>query len=299
MTGFNHGELRWFRLHLHRLNALGAILRPVSVSSYRTLPIALRMTCGSLLVLVIFWNIRGIWPNSVGKLLPHTLDVVVEILHLDQRWNMFAPFPSRLDTCFSVPAQMRNGQMIDLLTGEPPLQVAPIDVPISILSDERWRKYLSNVRQHSHVAYRTYFAQYLYRRWNEEHVNDRQSQVTKVTIQLWSRQTRLDGADPFHRTDLWVYSPHSSFKNTLVVQPTDHHQDHANALGVPSEMPVTPPWLVPAASFGQRSPINAPMSRSPDLDLQSVIFSPFLAPSSPRSLVRGTPDHQGDHRAEL
>jgi hypothetical protein len=189
------------------LTQLERLLRPPRLRAAAVLHPAAAVACGVSLVLVALWNLRGVAPQVGRIFMPNSWDPVVQVVRLDQHWNMFAPFPTRTDIWYSAPGKLRGGGQIDLLTGTPLADQPPSISDMPFYGNERWRKYLANLREKENQPVLTYFAQYLYRQWNEQHLRMPAQQVVRVDIRLWSRTTHLDHDDPYLAHELWYYEP--------------------------------------------------------------------------------------------
>ena len=68
---------------------------------------------------------------------------------LDQRWNMFSPYPSHEDGWFAMPAVTKDGRTFDAFTRQPVAWAKPAEVRL-MFPNERWRKYLTNLWSKEH-----------------------------------------------------------------------------------------------------------------------------------------------------
>lgn len=92
-------------------------------------------------------------------------------LRLDQKWNMFAPFPQKEDGWYVVPGTLRSGEKVSLFQKphrEPPDWDKPGDVSATY-PNQRWRKYMMNIWEEQHSDQRLYYGRYLCREWNARH----------------------------------------------------------------------------------------------------------------------------------
>ncbi len=258
-----------------------------------------RALCGSLLVLMLLWNARTLAPAIGTQFLSHRIDPVLMVVHLDQRWNMFAPFPARTDAWYSAPARTRGGAAIDLLSGGPLVAEASYGRSMPFYADERWRKYLCNLESPGNRSVRTYFAQYLYRSWNQAHAAQHAEQVTQVTIRLWARQTRLLGDAPYRSRDLWTYTPNRPVAGRALAALT--RQAPASAPAIPTRS--TEQAIAAAPAHDPRDTVDA---SAPSTHAQAVPTAPAhepamtvssSAPSSHDALGRRCQD--GDFAATL
>ena len=126
---------------------------------------------GGLLLLVVSINLQTL-PGFPYRL-PRFAQGIEMALRLDQRWNTFAPAPSRTDGWFVVSGETANGLPADVLhdrIGAPdwkrPEHLA------SAYQDYRWRRYLVRLPFKQDAKYRPYYAQYLCRTWNEGRPRD-------------------------------------------------------------------------------------------------------------------------------
>jgi hypothetical protein len=88
---------------------------------------------------------------------------------LDQRWRMFAPFPSKEDGWYVVEGIAPSGEMFDVWNGGgTPTWSKPADFGAAF-RDSRWTPYLLGLRTDRKRPARPYFGRYLCREWNENH----------------------------------------------------------------------------------------------------------------------------------
>lgn len=121
------------------------------------------------LLYIFMWNLRGVDAVTYGRTLPISYNWVGEFLRLDQRWDMFAPFPLKDDGWFVVEAKLNNGKRVDLLRdGAPVSWTKPADLSATY-HDALWQKYMLNLWPVSNSGHRGYYAAYLMRQWNDSH----------------------------------------------------------------------------------------------------------------------------------
>lgn len=120
---------------------------------------------------IILWNARGI--ENSGISLPQWMIPYGRILHLDQYWNMFAPFPMKDDGWYVLPGKLANGTPVDVwnkTAGEPSRQKP--DHVADMYPNFRWTKFMVNIWSKSMSEYRLYFGRYLCRTWNRDVVHE-------------------------------------------------------------------------------------------------------------------------------
>jgi len=69
---------------------------------------------GFLIVYVILFNVRSLNYKLLTKFFPTQLNVVAQIFQIQQRWGMFAPYPTKEDGTFSIEAKSKNGSPVNL-----------------------------------------------------------------------------------------------------------------------------------------------------------------------------------------
>ena len=141
------------------------------------------------LVYVIHWNIRTVNPR-IDLPVIHRLDWMAQLFRLDQTWDMFAPAPLREDGWYVVPGLLADGSMVDVRHGG----VVDWGKPLVVSDDyknDRWRKYMVNLAAQQHTWYRGPYAEYLRRKWNEEHPANQQ--LVSLWIYYMMALTRPDG----------------------------------------------------------------------------------------------------------
>lgn len=168
--------------HRGAFGTLSAALWPQHDRPFETGRIAQFIAAFALVVIGI-WNFCTIrWlPNSIYA----ALTPPMRIVRLDQLWNMFAPFPSREDGWFVIPAQLKDGTELDLLHTE--RSGVSFDKPRYITHEWkniRWHKYLERIWSAEFASNRLHYGRHLCRSWNSTHVGERQLDSFKIIYML-------------------------------------------------------------------------------------------------------------------
>jgi hypothetical protein len=119
------------------------------------------------LLYVLLWNSATL-PGSPLRFSERSMAVGL-MLHLDQAWNMFAPFPFTDDGWYVIPGKLANGDTVDLFNNG---SAVSWDKPFSVLNkykNYRWRKYMETVYESYYRNQREDYAKYLCRSWNAHH----------------------------------------------------------------------------------------------------------------------------------
>jgi len=143
--------------------------RGFSVREYRLRNTVVGATvCAFALMGAFWWNMQTI-DDRFDMLQPwRRLAVSVR---LDQKWNMFAPYPLKEDGWYVIPGTLRNGEQVSLFQAphrEPPDWEKPEDVSATY-PNQRWRKYMMNIWLKKYNDQRVHYGRYLCRRWNSRH----------------------------------------------------------------------------------------------------------------------------------
>ncbi len=134
------------------------------------------------LAFVLIWNLNSISPEIFP--IPKIVRATNLILRLDQKWSMFAPYPSVEDGWYVIPGKLKNGKEIDLFkNGKPVIWDKPLLVS-STYPNERWRKYMMNIWSKRHAAHRLYYGKYLCRDWNSKHQGQEQLDTFEIYFML-------------------------------------------------------------------------------------------------------------------
>jgi hypothetical protein len=121
-----------------------------------------------------------------GQYVPfaHGFEVPAKVLRLDQRWNLFAPYPYRDDGWIVVPALLGNGESVDLFRGGAELTFDRPETIYDLYPRPRWRRYLLSLRLEGNEEYRVPYAQYMCRIWNGSHPLERHIDTLSVVRML-------------------------------------------------------------------------------------------------------------------
>ncbi|MGQ3055958.1 MAG: DCC1-like thiol-disulfide oxidoreductase family protein, partial [Nevskia sp.] len=161
---------------------LSGALLPFHDRPFETGPIA-QFIAGFALVVLGTWNFCTIhWlPERLYAFLTPPLRAV----RLDQYWDMFAPFPSREDGWFVIPARLRDGTEFDLL--HPERSGVSYDKPAQVnleWRNIRWHKYLERIWSAQFANNRLHYGRYLCRNWNSTHGDGQQLDTFKIIYML-------------------------------------------------------------------------------------------------------------------
>jgi hypothetical protein len=184
----------WQRATLGHLGATGSALGLVAVAVAaaglwwwvaRRLPrgTTAQVLAAALVLVFLAWNLCTI------RVLPGrfyaALTPAFSLLRVDQRWDMFAPYPSKEDGWFVIPGKLADGSEIDLVHPERP--AVSYDKPrraVDEWPDIRWHKYLERIWSAEYSSNRLYYGRFLCRSWNNKHPADQRLNSFRIIYML-------------------------------------------------------------------------------------------------------------------
>lgn len=156
---------------------------------------------------IVLWNLRTLPQFDIE--IEEKWRRIANVLRLDQKWNMFAPFPLKADGWFVMDGVLRDGSTWDIMKDEPgPVSYDKPDLPSMQYPNARWRKYLMNINQKKRRTYRLYFGKYICRSFNSKAQDD--MMLAKFELVFIKELSRPPG-EPLttERVSLWK---HDCFK---------------------------------------------------------------------------------------
>jgi hypothetical protein len=132
------------------------------------------------LVYIFIWNLNVLGVTNNYWLNSQEYKSVGYALHLDQNWTMFSPYPPKDNGWFVIKGVLVGGNKVDLMANGGPAPVQNYEYPdaakpddvSSNVKNQRWRKYLLNLRKSEHAQFRDDYASYLCRHWNSVREDD-------------------------------------------------------------------------------------------------------------------------------
>ena len=201
---------RLYRLvaeHRERMGRFSARFLPYRPQPLRAGPLGAALAA-FFLVAVTAFNVYGL-PSVPGST-PTVLDRAVRLARLDQRWDMFAPYPLTVSIYPLVPGVLRNGEEVDVY--ELTSSAADWEAPGSyypLYAGYRWRKYLGRVDRHRNNVVRRAFGDWLCRTWNGE-PRERETQLATVQVHFVKLRTNTEGEPKARSSNMvwrhWCYA---------------------------------------------------------------------------------------------
>lgn len=127
------------------------------------------------LVLVVLSNAQAVDYTEV----PDPAEDVLDAVQADQNWRLFAPNPITQTRWLVASGQLADGSTVDLRDGTAVSWDRPPNVD-QRFDTSRERKYLATMRYASNENHRSYYANYLCGRWNDDPAGD--ERLESVTL---------------------------------------------------------------------------------------------------------------------
>lgn len=130
---------------------------------------------------------------QVRASMPTHVNHIARAVRLDQRWDMFAPYPLTTSSYVLISGTLRSGENIDLypLTSSKDDWKAP-ERFYPLYASYRWRKYLGRVDSHDNNDVRSAFGNHLCRSWNNQE-RTRETQLATLEIHFVKFKTNTEG----------------------------------------------------------------------------------------------------------
>ncbi|ASJ74347.1 HTTM domain-containing protein [Granulosicoccus antarcticus] len=173
---------------------------------------------GSLLAGLFFYVVTSFniyeLPGNRGQM-PEHVNHLARTVRLDQRWDMFAPYPLTTSSYLLIPGTLRNGEQVDLysLTSSKQDWQTP-ERFYPLYESYRWRKYLGRVDGHSNNTVRSALGSYLCKSWNQQ-PRERETQLATLEIFVVKHRTNTQGTPKEEsRHKLWRHWCYAEFADS-------------------------------------------------------------------------------------
>jgi hypothetical protein len=190
-----YGHIGDSRGKLGRLTAIFLPYRSLSIKPWRA-----TQAMALMLLLATLWiNLATVFPKTMP--LPTWLAPVTHGIHLDQNWNLFAPYPLSASGWLVAEGVLENGQTIDAWNNRltPPSFATPPLIS-SWYPSFRWRKYITQIYNESAKRdYQLALESWLCRRWNRSHPPEQQLSTIQVHL-MWMSSYEFNQPRTIHQT---------------------------------------------------------------------------------------------------
>lgn len=154
------------------------------------------------LLLILAWNVAPL-RNGNGAGLKSPWWEIGSILQINQRWTLFAPYPTKDDGWYVIDAELFSGERVDPLRDGRPVTFEKPESIATLMKDSMWRKYLMNLWLKAYNPYRLHFGRYLCRTWNTAHSGDQQIKTMHIYFMLETTPPPGDPLPPAEKNLVW------------------------------------------------------------------------------------------------
>jgi len=115
-----------------------------------------------VLVMVVYWNLSNVRQLDISR--PSFISHIGATTRISQKWSMFAPHPIRTDGWLVAPGTLTDGSVVDVRSRAAVEWGKPKHVAESY-DNNRWRKYLVNLKKDKQFERRIFYGKYICREW--------------------------------------------------------------------------------------------------------------------------------------
>ena len=115
-----------------------------------------------VLVMVVYWNLSNVRQLDISR--PNFISHIGATTRISQKWSMFAPHPIRADGWLVAPGNLTDGSVVDVRSRAAVEWGKPKHVAESY-DNNRWRKYLVNLKKDKQFERRIFYGKYICREW--------------------------------------------------------------------------------------------------------------------------------------
>ncbi len=152
---------------------------------------------------MLCWNIQSI--PGVPTFITGGWMHIADLTRIDQRFNMFAPYPLLDDGWYVIPGILTDGREVDIFKGGAPVSYTKPENVSVLYKNQRWQKYMMNLYQEDYSKYRLAYGQYLCRDWNRSHSGPDQLQTFKI---IFMKERTLLNYEPPTVTPTTIWDHH-------------------------------------------------------------------------------------------
>lgn len=181
----------WNRWPALRLDEPAAGEQPVSPSAWRTFGrFASPSLMLTLIALAVYYNVANAIALRPVNSVDHAIRSAAHVTALRQGWGVFGR-PPRRDSWFVYQARLKNGKLVDLLSGDDEILENKPPLASRQFTNHRWRKLHLRLRTDSSTPFRQSLADYMCREWNAAHGPD--EQVVRLDFYCFTQAFDLAG----------------------------------------------------------------------------------------------------------
>jgi len=192
--------------HYFQQTQLWHLLQQLPASRTSLLPSRRVEWVAIITIIYIFaWNMRSTKAPYFN--LPKALDPIGRTFRLEQKWNLFAPYPIKNDGWYVMKGVLKSEKEVNLWYPDQPVSFdKPLDVA-SMYTGHRQQKYMMNLWTKNFKSYRLYFGKYICRKWNR--FENHKDKLHTFELFYMKERTLPDGEAKPKKVKVWG---HACFK---------------------------------------------------------------------------------------
>ena len=145
---------------------------------------------GLFLIYILCWNM---WSLADKYKMPDQFYWIGPVLRIDQKWDMFAPNPYKIDGWYVIPGQLFDGSEIDLFRDSAPVTFEKPKLVSKLYKNMRWCGFFMKMWDLQDMTQCLRYAKTLCIDWNNTHKGD--SRLKEFQIYYMREPTVLDGTE--------------------------------------------------------------------------------------------------------
>jgi len=142
------------------------------------------------------WNVASLRGGDYEQWMKDH-DITQNILHINQRWRMYAPQPYGEHGWLVIPTKLVDGTEIDLFTGKPLSWAKPPNIA-DYLGSDRWRGFFDDLMYNPQPESLRQYSDDLVTRWNISHPANQKAQSLSVIYMKQTLRPDLILSEPEH-----------------------------------------------------------------------------------------------------
>ena len=151
-----------------------------------------------VLMMVVYWNLSNVRQLDISR--PNFISHIGATTRISQKWSMFAPHPIRTDGWLVAPGTLTDGSVVDVRSKVAVEWDKPKHVAESY-DNNRWRKYLVNLKKDKQFERRIFYGKYICREWYDGAIVNGVS-LKRFELYFMKETTRPPGLAPVMGTEL-------------------------------------------------------------------------------------------------
>ncbi len=140
-------------------------------------PFSKNVLAAFFFIYILIWNL---WTINPQLKIPTSFWTIGNMLGINQRWDMFAPYPFKTSGWYVIPGKLLDGSESDIIKDGEPITWEKPKIPSQLYKSYRWNTYLLYLWHHYSTKQFNYFGRYICREWNSTHTGGSRLNTFKI-----------------------------------------------------------------------------------------------------------------------